>query len=213
MRFNENELVKALSELPLRNRVAFAASCCERLLPNYQAFNFQDKWGDVTLLNCALEIVWRFVRGASFPTQQVSDLIYQCETVIPDSDEFTSIFTGAAANAAASVIYTLQSCLDGDPKRVALVGRLAVDTIDEYLYVVNAPSTGYDAHDPAFDRWVQQAPLMRAELKRQEHDLATLKSQTKVDLCFLDKWRHSASKVGLFPVERGLVAPCPFPQA
>ena len=145
------------------------------------------------------------------PSKQVSDLINQCESVIPDSDEFSSIFTGAASNAAAAVIYTLQSCLDGDPKRVALVGRLAIDTINEYLYVVNAPDIEPHAHDPAFDQWIQQAPLMMAELQKQQIDLKTLKSEARLDSCFLDKWRQEASQVGIFPYKRGLV-PFQLPQ-
>jgi uncharacterized protein YjaG (DUF416 family) len=211
MSFNENQLIEALSELPLKNRVAFAASCCERLLPNYEAFYCHEKWGDYGYLNCALESVWRFVTAGKLPTKQLSDLIYQCESVIPDSDEFTSIFTGAASNAAAAVIYTLQSCLDGDPKRVALVGRLAVDTTYEYLYVVNTPNTGYHAHDSAFDQWIQQAPLMVAELQKQLNDLETLKSQARLDSYFLDKLRQEASRVGIFPIERGLAVVLPSP--
>lgn len=214
MRFNESQLVTTLNELPIRKRVAFAAACCERVLPNYEAFVLAEKLAtpsgraDMALLNCSLDVVWRFVKSGTLSTKQVSHLMSQCEAVIPDSDEFSSIFTGAAANAAASVIYTLQSCLDGDSNRIALVGRLVIDSLDEYLYIVNAPHTGYEAHDPLFDHWIQQAPLIRAELDRQQHDLDVLKTQSKLDSYLLHHKQSLIHQVGLFPIERGLVVAC-----
>lgn len=54
-------LEKELEGLPPLHRVAFAASCCERLLPNYNAFYFLENWGDPSVLRTALNEVWQIL--------------------------------------------------------------------------------------------------------------------------------------------------------
>jgi uncharacterized protein len=48
------ELIKAeIEELPPLNRIAFAASCCERLLPNYYIFAREESEGNPDALRNA----------------------------------------------------------------------------------------------------------------------------------------------------------------
>jgi hypothetical protein len=43
--FDEDKLCLQLGVLSERHRIAFAASCCERMLPNYDAFAAMERWG------------------------------------------------------------------------------------------------------------------------------------------------------------------------
>lgn len=221
----EGKLIQELHALPLKHRVAFTASCCERLFPNYQAFTVMENWGNPKILRQALDEVWRFLKGDALSKEHIHGLIRACEAVIPDTEDFTTIFTGAAVNAGAAIIYTLESCLDGSPERLALVGRVAITTLYEYLDIVNDLTDGWDLLAPTewaqltpsmrielekhrrqeLDRWIQQAPLIRAELAKQQQDLEALKAHTVLGPDFLEQMRHSSSKMGIQPFARGLV--------
>lgn len=223
--FDEGKLTQALRELPVKHRVAFAASCCERLFPNYQAFTVMENWGNPKVLRQALDEVWQFLKEDALSKEHIHGLIQACEAVIPDTEDFITIFTGAAGDAAAAILYTLESCLDGSPERLALVGRVAISTLDDYLYTVNDLAFGWDLLAPnewgqltpsmrielvkhyqqELDKWIQQAPLMRAELAKQQQDLEALKAHTVLDPDFLEQMRHSSSKMGIQPFARGFV--------
>lgn len=203
--FDEGRLTEELRELPVKHRVAFAASCCERLFPNYEAFAVMENWGNPKVFRQALDEVWQFLKGDTLSKEHIHELIRVCEAVIPDTEDFTTIFTGPALDAAAAILYTLESCLDGSPERLALVGRVAITTLDDYLNIVNDPELEVHGVDPAFNAWLQQAPLMRAELVKQQQDLAVLKSRPVLDPDFLEHMRRSASTMGIQPFARGLV--------
>lgn len=203
--FDETKLAQALSALPGRHQIAFAAACCERLIPNYHAFALMEDWGDPALLRQALDEIWSDLEGETFPKSSFRVLIAACKAVTPDTEDFTSFLTGAALNAAAAIIYTLESCLDGDAELVAMVGRVAVNTIDEYLSLVNDPIVGSHAAEATFDTWLQQAPLMIAELEKQQQDLVALQSHATLDLHFLMELRQSSRVAGLQPFARGLI--------
>lgn len=115
------------------------------------------------------------------------------------------MFTGSALNAAAAVAYTLECCIDGDIERAATIGRLAVETVEDYLSKVNNPDTGYHTVNPEFDAWIQKAPLMVAELQKQQQDLNTLKGCLEVDEELLKMLHQSANNIGLQPFARGMV--------
>jgi uncharacterized protein YjaG (DUF416 family) len=77
-------------------------------------------------------------------------MIAAIDQVTPDMDDYTSFFAGAALSAVSAVVYTLESCLTADAEKTALVGCVAVDTIDSYLGIVNDPIVGVHQADPAF---------------------------------------------------------------
>lgn len=166
-------------------------------------------WGNPALLRHALNKVWEFLAGGLLEEEHIRELVKSIEAVTPDSEDFMTLFTGPAQNAAAAVIYTLECCLDGNPERAAMVGRVATDTIDSYLYGVSDPDTGYHTSDPQFDAWVEKSPLMSAELQKQRLDIHFLKSSPILDKEALHRLRHSSSTSGLQPVARGIVKPTP----
>jgi hypothetical protein len=203
---NKKTLLEALSVLPHKHCVAFAASCCERLVPNYHAFALMEHWGDPDSMQVALDTVWAFLEGGNLDEVRVRQLIQSCKAAAPHSDNFGSVFVGAAINAYAAIVYTLEYCLDKDTKHLAHLVDAAIDTIDEYLNIVNFPKIGLFAdNDSAFDEWTEQAPLMVAELEKQQQDLEALKAQATLDSGFLAELRQSSGLVGIHPVKRGLV--------
>jgi hypothetical protein len=132
-------------------------------------------------------------------------MIAAIDQVTPDMDDYTSFFAGAALSAVSAVVYTLESCLTADAEKTALVGCVAVDTIDSYLGIVNDPIVGVHQADPALDRWLEQAPLMLAEIAAQQEMIAHLQAYPTLDSAFLQRLRQSAQRQGIQPFARGIV--------
>lgn len=205
MAFDEEELAGRLGELPASHRAAFAASCCERLLPNYAAFSRMEGWGRPEVLREALDEVWAVLGGRPVREERVRSLARACAELAPDTEDFQSLFVSAAGDAAAAVSYTLECCVDGDAARAALVGRLPVDTLYQYLVRVNDPLTGVHGADEEFEEQMLNAPLMSAELAKQERDLRLLRARDSLTPELLEELRNSSGEVGIRPFERGLV--------
>lgn len=199
------DLALALLSLPLHHRIAFAASCCERMLPNYHAFAVMEDCGDVAKVNEALEMLWQFASTGKLNVEETLQTISACEGFLPDSEEYLSLFTGSAINAIAALIHSLRSSMDGDCERVAQVAQLVVDTNDEYLYIVNTPGINVYQATPEFDTWIKNSPLMVAELEKQQQDIQVLQRSSTLTEKILDDLRTSSRTVGIHPIRRGLI--------
>lgn len=200
MTFDLDGLILELENFPNPYRIAFTASCCERLLPNYQAFVVMEQWGDFSLLRKALNEVWKVLEGENLSSDYLLDLSRQCENVAPDTEDFSSVFTSAALDAASGVALALQCCIDGGASKAAEVGSLARDTIDMYIQVRDC----LDYSDPAFEEKIQNDPLMLAELGKQAADLKALASMSELTSEFLENLRRSSESLGLQSQLRGI---------
>lgn len=202
---NEKQLAQEVGALPLQHRVAFAASCCERLLPNYRAFTAIEHWGNPQLLRQALDEVWNFLQGEAIPEERIQILTQEIYAVIPDSEDFSSLFADLAIDAGAAIVYTLQMCVDGDIQRVLWVSRASTNTVYQYLGATTDPKTQVHQEDHKFEAWIWKTPLMVAELEKQWRDLQTLKARQVFDPVFLEEVRTSSRVLGVQPIARGIV--------
>ena len=124
---------KELEGLPPLHRIAFAASCCERLLPNYNAFSRMENWGAPSVLRTALDEVWQILQGKPVDAALIRQLIKDSENLIPDSDDFGGSYDVGAQEAAIAVCGTLEACLDPTPQRIIRVANCVTNTIDAFL--------------------------------------------------------------------------------
>ncbi len=225
--FDEQHLVTELANLGIRHRVAFAASVCDRLLPNYEAFALMEHINPAGQFLPLLEEVWAYLGGANLPLDRINALIQYCKSALPDTETYSSLFANPAFNTVCALIYTLESCVDGSPHRIGLTARLACDTVDLYVQRVDHPNPSrtypqeqlaglhrmsHDAmidwlrrQEQEFDNWVLSHPLMIAELTKQQQDLLALAAQPSLTSMFLTTLRESAHYCGLQPKKRGIV--------
>lgn len=202
--FNKIKLIKNLRPLYNEYRVAFAASCCERLVPNYNAFCIIENWGNPEVLYGALEKVWVYVEGGSLSKEDIDSLILSCKEIIPDTEDFYSIFTELAVNSVAAIIYTLRSIIETDLDELANVGGLAVESVESYLSAVNDPKIGVHSADKAFDTWLKRAPLLVSELNKQQEDIQFLESWMGERKELIQILRQSSKTRGIQPFARGI---------
>jgi uncharacterized protein YjaG (DUF416 family) len=129
-----NDLRPRFEALRIQRQIAFAASCCERMLPNYVAFSRIEKWGDPDLLRRSLDEVWYFLRGRPLSTNRMERLAAQCYCVIPHTEDFGSALASAALDAAISVTLTLEACANPGFENPVEVARNARDTVDMFVH-------------------------------------------------------------------------------
>ncbi|RDS81981.1 DUF416 family protein [Dyella psychrodurans] len=160
-----------LKELDETRRIAFGVFLLERALPSY--FQFQADSGGLggAELRAALAQCWAALEagsrdGAKFVTVEA------CEEVLPDSENYTSIYTSAAIDAA-NIACCLLSYLDsGDLSNLMEAVQARWDTL--YLFILNG--TGIDPAVDGFQQDILHHHLMQEELRLLHDDIAYLQA-------------------------------------
>ena len=86
LHYDEPDLVARLARLPSKLRVAFAALCAERQLPNYIQFWERSGLGNPNVLKEALESIWEDVRGRPLTRAELETLLERCMALIPSGE-------------------------------------------------------------------------------------------------------------------------------
>lgn len=187
--YNFDVLEAELTNLSPVHRLAFAASCCERLLPNYGLVKQEDGWGDPSILRNALNEIWLFLEGQPVNAKQIHQLLEVCKEAVPNADDVSgSQYDIEAQEAASAICFTLEACLDPTPKNIIKVSKCAMNTIDGYLSAMK------DIEDPNW--WDEKSleeqkeeftkhPFAMREITKQSEVLQKLKNVEKLDRNFL----------------------------
>lgn len=189
MAFDTVTLKNELLKLPRAHRVAFAASCSQRLVRNYEKFSGMEKWGKPDVLRTALDEVWRSLEGGQLEIARIESLAEQCEAAAPDTETFSSLYTSAALDAASAIVETLRCCEDGQPDHAVNAATSARDSVDMYIQMRN----DLDPTGKAMEDVIVADPLMQRELQKQQQDLTALKQVKALTPDFLRALRESSS--------------------
>ncbi|MBH1394522.1 DUF416 family protein [Stenotrophomonas maltophilia] len=158
-------------------RLAFMASCCERMIPNYRIFSAQTSFGDVNILRNTLDSVWLEVIGGA-GSRNLESLSKGCEAQAPDPSNFSSIYASSALDAAAAISITASAAAThAEVTAVMDVVELARDSVDLFVQIVE----NLDPNAPEFENRILRSLLMQTELKRQRRALEILKSTGRED--------------------------------
>ena len=168
--FDPDYIYDQLSRLSSIHAVAFAASCCERMLPNYRRFQDQVGWGDTILLRTALDQAWQVVSAGNIPREYLRSLVEQCDHVTPDTEVFTTSLVSHALDASAAISETLELCVDGDLSHALRVATSSRDTVDMYIQKLE----DLQPEDSQFEEKILNHPLMVREWKNQVDTLQAL---------------------------------------
>lgn len=194
--FNEKSSLEALAKLQAHQQLAFAAACCERLLPSYATFQREASWGDLGPLRRALDAVWDACAGSPPAPSGVRALTADCEACAPDSDDFTFLHTAAAQDAVFAICALLDFLLDGEVAHLATPPRFATDTVD----LIVQENEDIDPADPRLEQRTLEHALMQQELVRQRRDLAEAAQLARGDAAALGTFRARAqSEAALVP--------------
>jgi uncharacterized protein YjaG (DUF416 family) len=189
LRYDEAELVRSLTRVSVKLRVAFAAVCAERLFPAYQQFCKRASRGDPTALAAILDRIWDHLLGTEMTVEQMRAELDLCMRLIPGEDDEPWVEEQPYADDAASAVaYTLRSLQSGEPSQAALAARRAYEAADHYVM-----------HQLRIegDLAVLAHPIVQAELARQRRDLDELRwagqEPEKLIAQLRDRAKHEAS--------------------
>ncbi len=175
--YDFESLEEELEKLPPLHRIAFAASGCEGLLPNYNAFSREENWGDPSILRKALDEVWQILRGKPIDVNAIEKLKVDCDSddLVPHSEDFAG-YVIEARGACIAVYHTLSACINFDTativeaiKRLAYAIELSEDLIEEL---------NVDLNKLEYSEYIQtiaRHPFAVREMAKQNEDLQRLK--------------------------------------
>ncbi len=139
-------------------RIRFGLDICNRLLPDYKAFEIKDKWGD----SCVLIEATRFIDISkdkeNIDLQELDTLISMVDKVIPDTEDFSDWEVSYALNASVSIFELLLYLKDKDYNHILTISSLMTDNIDYKIQMNNTHIT---------DNEIDCHPLLINEFKYQ----------------------------------------------
>jgi uncharacterized protein len=197
--FEFDTLEKELEDLPSFHRVAFAAACCERMLPNYSAFCRMYDFGDATIPRKALDEVWEILQGKPVDPVKIDELIEECvrEDVAPDSLDF-----GGASYKAIQVLEaickTLTACLEPSTGEIVTVAERARSIIEFYV-ACEDESWNLTWEKDGKEKYLEAMashPFAVIEMAKEAEDLQRLKEIETLNRDFLEWLRTSSHNNG-----------------
>lgn len=133
---------KRLQRLSYLKLVAFSASSCEVLVPQYTAFVHRFHCGDVGPLRIALDHVWDKLGGKRISRLEYEALAKRCSEVAPDPEGFSGsekIIALRAWRAAEAIGETFGGCAQRSREQISRAARLALDAV---ALRINRPEIG-----------------------------------------------------------------------
>lgn len=166
------DLAARLSSLDRRRTAAFAATCAERLLPYYKAFEARTGWGDADALRQAVDLTWEFTAGTELDKTIANSAIARCDKVTPDTEDFEDDLVSRALDAATTAAGAL-TLANGGP--LADVVVVAETTLDAAFGLAQAAEPSENLAT------VFRGPLVQDEVERQYDTIGVLASSAPVD--------------------------------
>jgi uncharacterized protein len=138
--YDINRIERIFRDISHVHQIAFCASVCERIIPNYNIFARESNWATSPVLRESLDTVWSLLSGSNIDREKIRALSLNCEDVISDDEDNNySGFNYEAQQAAACVSYTLNLCLEPSEVIVRMVLYCVHSSLDIYLqYIIYA---------------------------------------------------------------------------
>lgn len=216
-KFNAAKLRVRLARLARNRQLAFGASCCERLIPNYEIFQQRTGWGDISAIRDALRLVWASAGGLSVLEQGIRRARERCEVAIPDLDDFNDPFVSFAQDAGCTIMNLLDFLGGSNVDSIVWAAEHATESVYGYVPELEDMAHAVTAHqlkvqraadlygkglkdlsfkDDDFESRIWTHPLMQCELRQQESDLELIEEAELIDRSFLAKLRANWNNKG-----------------
>lgn len=189
--YDFKSLSEEIEKLPPLHRIAFAASCCERLLPNYNAFWREEQWGNPSILRTSLDEIWEILQGKPVDVNTIERLKKEsyADDVVPHSDDFSG-YVGEAQEAASAIYYTLNACQDSTSEMVVKVSKCIAFTLEFFK------DWDETLENQELLEAIARHPFAIREMAKQNQDLQKLREADTLDPELLEWLRTSSCNNG-----------------
>lgn len=123
------QLIKNIDGLSSPQKLKFAIEICEILLPDYQAFQQEFKWGNLNTLTGGLALCKQNADGLETDLTTVEKQISEILKNTPDTEDFAEVSGSLALNSAAAIGETLSFILDHKTERISDIASLSYDSV------------------------------------------------------------------------------------
>jgi uncharacterized protein YjaG (DUF416 family) len=197
--FEFDTLEKELEDLPGLHRIAFAAACCERLLPNYSNFCRMVNWGDPRVPRAAIDEVWQILQGKPVDAEKINQLREDCgrEDIFP-SDLDLGDDCLESQEALIAIRATLVACIDPTVENIVRITNCARHTIEAYIpYKDTSFNITWEKDgEEQFCSAIASHPFAVREMAKEAEDLQRLKETETLNRDFLEWLRTSSHNNG-----------------
>jgi len=214
-------LLEKLGQFQESKRVAFAAACAGRALPVYIAHvervDKDHRAGmELEQVTLALEFVWTNLTNRKQSAGEAQGYIRILEQIIIEKEECSSPwapFDSEALYASYSIIYSLQTYLNGNLEDAVAAARSNYNILGYYFF--ETERSAVDMRDGDF-RSIESVrarqredllqlkthPLMQAELGRQQQDVMRLAAvDAPASDTFVRSFREASTSMAVLPLD------------
>lgn len=170
----------ALKHLSPKHVAIFSAACSERLLPIYEAFVAEDRWGDSASLQKSLELVWRSLVDRAVLPEQLERQVEIVQQLTPDLDTFDSVVSALAVDVCICVDAALRSLATECAVVSAVEYGLNAIRKAECVKATGCLDLGDTAEAAQFENEAVKNTSIRNELEAQKVDLQKLQRCDKL---------------------------------
>jgi len=167
--FDADKLRNRLSRLSQRHILTFGLWQLERMIPNFLQFCVESQSEGTWVLKCAVSYAWSVIETGN-PNRFDELTADLCEGIAPDTEDFVSIYTSPALDAAVSAGNLIKYIRKNEIDLIVEMAGLARDSADIFIQLSNYVRED----DEGFEEAIRTHPLMQIELQHQESDLAFL---------------------------------------
>ena len=189
-----------IEDLPYLHRIAFAAACCERLLPTYYVFSREGGPGNPSILRSALDEIWNIVEGQEVDIKKNKTFIQDIECEIKKSEDIFTRYDWEANLAASAILYVLEVCMESaDIVKIMKIIKIIEDTIYEFIEIEKdiKKSSGWAKKSYKEKlKEVENHPFTLRELAKQNLELQKLRNKDILDSIFLEGFKKSSTYNG-----------------
>lgn len=159
----QGQIDKQLQSATDSERIRFGLDICNRLLPDYKAFEIKDKWDDSSVLIEAIRFIDISINKAIIDLERLDLLINMTEKVIPDTEDFSDCQVSYALNASLSIFELLSYLKDKDYNHILTISTLMTDNIDFKIQMNNTNLTDneIDCHPMLIDEFKYQLEMIK----------------------------------------------------
>lgn len=169
----EEKITTAVATLSHAEKVALCLMCCNRLYPVYDTFHKIEGWGNPARLAECHHVAKDWLNGSEV---EPGVLRAGLEQVIPDTEDFGSIYGSYALNASASHAYLLDLIIQDKAVLLGYVLHHCYSTMDSYVQELLDPVCKGGVSEVAIDNH----PAMIAELTWQLDTINTVRGNKKL---------------------------------